>query len=194
MTRACVLLSIVFASFLGGCVQSLHPYYKEDQLTYDGTLVGTWKPEESEESIVITGDADAKSYTAVYTDKEKKTGKFDVHLAKVNDRLLLDIAPAEPKREDESDMYQVHLLPVHSFMLVERKDADTLVLRQMDSDWLKAYLEKNPTAVAHETLDKDRILLTAPSEKVQAFVLEHVDTPDAYEDPSTLKRAAKAGE
>jgi hypothetical protein len=190
MTRTSILFALVFTACLSGCVQSLHPFYTEAQLTYDPSLVGTWAPPEEGERLVITGDAENKTYEAVYTDNEKKTGKFEVRLAKVQDQLLLDITPQEMWRDDQAETHAVHLLPVHSFMIVEMKadNSDELILRQMDYDWLKGYLEKNPSAVAHETLNGDRIILTAPTEKVQAFVVEHIKTPDAYEEPQTLKR------
>jgi hypothetical protein len=49
----------------------------------------------------------------------------------------------------------------------------------MDYDWLKKELEAKPDEIAFEKADGDRILLTAPSDKVQAFVLKHADTPGA---------------
>jgi hypothetical protein len=194
MIRAHTCVAFTLLALLSGCVQSLHPYYTEAQLTYDPALEGKWAGEDQKVSVVLTGDAEAKSYQALYTDEENKTGKFDVRLAKVNGQLLLDITPAEPERENESDMYQVHLLPVHSFMLLTRAegDKDSFQVRVMDYDWLKEYLEKNPNAVAHEKVGDKRILLTAASEKLQAFVLEHVNTAKAYGETTTFKRVTEA--
>ena len=159
MSRASIVLSLLLAAFLCGCVQSVHPYYTEAQLTYDPLLAGKWSSDEDKEIIAITGDADAKLYHVLYTDKEGKTGKFEMHLAKVQEQLLADITPEDMFRDDESDMHKVQLLPVHSFLLVERKGDDALEIRAMSHDWLKEYLDKNPVWLrlpagrAHERLN-----------------------------------------
>jgi hypothetical protein len=193
MTRLLSLVALLAFSLLTGCIQSLHPYYTEGSLTYDAALVGSWADEEGS-NFVIKGDAEAKSYEATYTDKEKKTGRFELHLVKVKDQLLIDVAPAEPQRKNESDTYTIHLLPVHSFLLLKIKGANAIEIRTMDYDWLKKHLETNPSAIAHEQVGGDRLLLTAPSEKLQAFVLAHVNTADAYGNPTTFKRASKPDE
>jgi hypothetical protein len=193
MTRLSSLVALLAFWLLTGCVQSLHPYFTADQVTYDPVLVGTWANDDGDSVFVVTGDAESKTYHVAFTDEEKKTGKFDVHLVKAQDQQLLDITAAETD-EQRSDMYRVHLLPVHSFMLFSRKEGenDAIELRTMEYDWLKKYLEQNPKAVAHEVIGGDRILLTAPSEKVQAFVLEHAKAEGAYGEPGVFKRVKSA--
>jgi hypothetical protein len=178
--------------FLVGCVQSLHPYYTDDQLTWDKNLCGHWSDADGKNVFDIPEDAaepDKKTYHVAYTDEKGKTAHFIVHLAKVDKYLLADITPEEMSVAD-GGMYKVHFLPVHSFLLVEL-NAQTLKIRAMKYEWLKKQLEDHPDSIAFEKPD-DRIVLTAPPEKVQAFVLKHVETPDAYGDWTEFKRTAKA--
>lgn len=176
---------------LVGCVQSLHPFYTDDQLTFDKNLCGHWSDGDGKNVLDIpddAADADKKEYRVAYTDEKGKTGHFVIHLAKADKYLLADITPDEMS-DVESDMYKVHFLPVHSFLLFELS-GQTLKVRGMKDDWLKKQLEEHPDSIAYEKAD-DRILLTAPSAKVQAFVLKHVDTADAYGDWTEFKRTPR---
>src|SRR5262245_12400059 len=110
MIRHLALFSLLLVNF--ACVQSLHPYYKEEQVTYDPALAGTWKQVSGQDSFVATGQAEDKSYAVAYTDKDGKVGRFTVHLFKVNDTMLADVLPEEPKLTD-NDVYKAHLLPLH---------------------------------------------------------------------------------
>ena len=175
---------------LTGCVQSLHPYYTDGQVTWEKNLIGYWSDADGKNILDIpaaTADEDQKEYRVAYTDEHGKTGHFIAKLAKVDKYLLADFTPEE-MTELEGGMYKAHFLPVHSFMLIE-VGPQSLKVRAMDYDWLKKELADRPDAVAHEIVDKDRIVLTAPSEKVQAFVIKHAETPGAYGDWTEFKRS-----
>src|SRR2546423_94862 len=131
MIRHISLLVLLLVNF--GCVQSLHPYYKEEQVTYDPALAGTLKQAEGKDSFVATAQAEDKSYAVAYTDKDGKAGHFIVHLFKVNETMMADVSPGEPKL-NENEVYQAHLLPLHSFLIWEQK-GDSLKIRTMDYDW-----------------------------------------------------------
>jgi hypothetical protein len=174
-----------------GCVRSVHPFYTDAQLTYDQTVLGNWSDAEAKNGFVIAGDAELKQYSVAYTDKDGKVGHFIVHLAKLNrgqqpPQLLADIFPDDPKL-DENDTYTAHLLPLHSFMLVSY-NAGEIKLRLMDHDWLDKYLESHPNALKHERIDKDQLILTASTHELQKFVLDNLETKDAFGDSTELRR------
>ena len=188
MKRLLALVPLLFS--LLGCVQSLHPFYKNDQLFYDSNLTGTWTDSDQKNTILVTGNEKDKEYDIVYTDEKGKTGRFVVHLAKVQDRMIADIYPDDLK-EDElkaNAEYAMHLLPVHSFLIVEYSPPD-LKVRQMDTDWFGRYIQAHADEVPHEIIDKDRPLLTGSTDQVQAFVLKHLSTPGAYGDAQDVIRA-----
>lgn len=187
--RTLLLTALLFVT---GCVQSLHPFYTEEQLTFDKNLIGYWTDADGKNTFDIPeldANAEDKSYRVFYTDEHGKTGEFIVRLARVDKYLIADVTPAE-RRDDASGMYKGLLLPVRSFFLVEA-GGESLKLRSMDYDWLKKELETRPDAIRHERVGNDRILLTAPSDKLQAFVLKHMETPGAFGEWTEFKRTPK---
>jgi len=174
-----------------GCVRSVHPFYTDAQLTYDPAVVGTWSDAERNNAFTITADAEQKQYSVAYTDKDGKVGHFIVHLAKLErlqppPQLLADIVPDEPKLE-ENDTYKAHLLPLHSFMLVSYNAAE-MKLRMMDRDWLDKFLQSHPDALKHERIGQDQTILTASTDELQKFILNNLETKDAFGDPTELRR------
>jgi hypothetical protein len=181
MKRLLAIVPVLFLLSFFGCVQSLQPYYKDNQLFYDPNLVGKWTDADQQNTVVITGDADKKVYTVVLTDEKGKTGSFIMHLAKVQDHMIADIFPDDLKEGDlkVNDEYALHLLPVHSFMMVEYSPPD-LRVRQMDFDWFKRYVDAHPDEVAYQKLQGDHYILTGTTDQVQAFVLKHASEKGAF--------------
>ena len=107
-------------------------------------------------------------------------------MAKCGDLTVLDLVP-EKEGIPGNEFYKVYLLPLHTFFLVERLDADNLVLAWMDHDWLKRYLKSNPGAIAYEDMD-GTILLTASTEEMQDFLLKHRHTHGAFAEPLKMIR------
>src|SRR5512138_1660501 len=93
---------LLAAFFLVGCVQSVQPFVKESQAIYDSSLIGTWENDEGT-TVIVTGSEADRKYAAVVTDKDQKTGHFEMRLAKVQDRLLLDITVGNEELEKPSD-------------------------------------------------------------------------------------------
>jgi hypothetical protein len=150
-----------------------------------------WSDNDKKNTLAVTGDADHKMYEVLYTDVDKnKTGRFEVHLAKVQDQLIADIAPAEPKLND-SEVYLAHLIPVHSFMLVTY-DQQSMHVKTMSDDWFKKFVSDHPDAIKHETLEgnDDNIILTAPTDQLQAFILKNVNTEGAFGDATEFRHTS----
>ena len=85
-----------------------------------------------------------------------------------------------------SDFYKFHYLPVHTFARVEQIEP-TLRMGFLNPEWLKELLVKDSNAIPHEKID-ETFVLTAATEKLQAFVLKHVKTDKAFGELSNLKR------
>ena len=186
MKRILLIIPLLFG--LLGCVESMHPFYKESQLFYDPNLAGTWTDEDRANVIKVVGNDKDKDYSVVYTDEHGKTGQFVVHLAKVQDHLIADVYPDDLKGQvSANDAYQLHLVPVHSFLIVEYSPPDVRV-RTMNLDWFNKYVEAHPKEIQVETVDSDRRLINAPTEQVQTFVLHHLATPGAYGEPQNMVR------
>lgn len=125
------------------------------------------------------------AYTLLYIDEKGKKGEFTVHLLKVGDRRFLDIYAADTDIQ-QNDFYKCHLLPVHTFMRMQQQ-GDGLQMASLKQDWIKKYLQEHPDAIKHEKVD-DGILLTAQSKDMQAFLLKHDKTADAWDECSPMAR------
>jgi hypothetical protein len=126
-----------------------------------------------------------KAYKLIYTDGEGKKGEFIAHLMKIDDKLFIDVFPAELDIQ-QNDMYKGHFMPVHSFVYISQMEPKPRV-SNLEPDWLKKYLEKNPKAIRHEKIN-DGILLTAPPKELQKFVLKHLKTDGAFNQSNDFER------
>ena len=172
------LLSVAggLLALLAGCVPSLQPLYTEQDLSFDPGLVGEWGKLDSKETWTFTKHEN-DSYRLCYTDTLGRKSDCVVHLAKVKGRLFLDLFPVDSGPSDKN-LFQMHLLPVHTFMKV-REIRPKLRLASLNPDWLHRFLKENPEAIRHET-QNGRIILTAQPEELQAFLLQHEANEEAW--------------
>jgi hypothetical protein len=189
------ILLFVFGILMAGCVPSLHPLYTPKDVVYDPTLVGVWADQNSPDSGKWEfRPAEPNSYTMIYTDKEKKAGSFTLHLLKIDGMLFLDVFPNDPHLP-QNGYYQLHLLPVHTFMKVDQIEP-ALKLRLMDVDKFTKRLEKNPALLKHEILQQGsdkKVVLTASTKELQEFMRKHAGDKDVFGEPSNLKRVLSPG-
>ena len=179
-------LALALLAVMGGCIESLHPFYTEKDLVFEPALVGTWgEPgSNSKESWAFTPSGE-KAYRLVVTDSDGRSGAFEAHLASLNGSLILDLYPEDPKLA-ASTFYKHHLQKVHSFVRIV-KVGPVLTMSVLDVTWLDQFLRKNPKALKHERTE-DGILLTASTEELQAFILKHLHTQGAFQDPIDFSR------
>ena len=103
-------------------------------------------------------------------------------MLKLGDYTFLDLYPEEP--EGVNALYASHVIPAHSFTRMSL-EGHTLTLTYFDSDWLKELADAGTLNLRHEQRE-GLVVLTAPTEEVQQFVLEHID--EAFEESSEVKR------
>ena len=188
--KAKKVLFYLLAGLLGGCVLSVHPLFTAEDLVFEEKLLGVWAGESSKETWEFGrhGDEDDKKYTFVYTDSEGKTGEFLASLGKLDDMLFLDLYPEQPD-VNANDFYKHHLLGTHTFMKVEQI-GPTLQMRMMSPDKMKEMLKEDPNLVEHEVLEErdSQILLTASTEELQRFMVEHANDEGLFDKPRDMKR------
>lgn len=187
MRRLVDMAGLGLVLVVAGCVPSVHPLYTEKDLVFEPALVGEWSEKDSLETWTFTKNGD-KEYKLVYVDEKGKKGEFEVHLLKVQGKLFLDLFPEDPELE-QNDFYKAHLMPVHTFMKVQAIKP-TLQMAPLQPEWAKKFLKEHPTALRHEKVH-GRVLLTAPTKDLQAFVLKHEETKDAWGDLSNMVRKVK---
>ena len=177
--------TILLVSILAGCVPSLHKLYTSNTLTYDPRLVGCWEASEDEQWC-FTRHEEEDAYDLIITEEKGKRSYMLAHLVDLDGRRFLDIEPGSDAELCTGDWYKYHLQPVHTFMMVDQVDPN-LALAVMKPDVVQEMIEKNPKLIKHEIVD-DRVILTAETPQLQAF-LENPDILDKiYDKPAYLTR------
>jgi hypothetical protein len=186
-TLVMLLSALGMMALLSGCwTKSIHPIYSDDTLVFDERLIGSFEDDEGIWTVSRDGsDAYSNSYRAVHVDEDGLVSEFEAHLAEINDALILDVFP-EDWPDEASEMVGQFVVPVHWFFRVDAMD-DVLILAAMDSEWLEDHLKAFPETIGHFFVD-DVVVLTAETERLQAFVGAHVRNADAWSDPVEYER------
>jgi len=191
-------LVVVLALLLPGCVRSLHPIYTDKTLTYEPAFLGSWVDREGETRLDIAASSDndqpgaIKSFRVTYADKDHETANLLGHLARVGDLLVADLTISDENDLPKSDFAKSHLFPLHTFWILRRgDDGQTFTVRALDHDWLKKFVDEKPAAVAHYKTSDD-IILTAPPEELQKFLLAHAKDEGMLTDAELFRRVKSA--
>ncbi len=166
-----IALGVLALILVVGCVPSLNPVYTDRDVYFDPALLGTWV-QEGDNGTWEFGKHDGKSYRLTITDKEGRQGRFVATLAKIDDTMFLDLYP-EAVQSQSSDFYMAHHVSIHTIYMVKESEP-TLTFGVMDLKWMNEYLADNPDALQCSQFN-GRKLITAPTEQLQAFLMEHKD-------------------
>ena len=167
-------LTIAAIPLLAACgVGSVSPLLSDADVRFEPRLVGTWRAPDSREFAVITALA-PNGYSVAYTENDGKVGRFVGHLGAVGSLRVLDLEPAELPKE-WSDSYKQMLLPLHGLIVIDSVGRE-LRFRELNTDSLRAFLDREPQAIAHFRT-KDGIVLTASTADVQRFLTSYFQRP-----------------
>ena len=191
------VLFYLLAAALCGCVPvaSLHCLYTEADVVFEEKLLGTWvdDPNEPDTTWEFTRiDDPNNAYKLIFTDEEGRKGSFVAVLVKLKDKLFLDVCPSELPWEME-DPNKVDwpynaffLIPAHTFIKVESIEPQ-LKMRITQESEMEKLLKENPDAIKHTSIE-DRLVLTASTKQLQAFVLKYADDERVFIDEVALDR------
>ncbi len=204
------LLFYLLAAILGGCVpvMSLHPLFTEKDVLFEEKLLGTWVNDpnnptttwefervmdESENAIEFKRpDRPENAYKLVFhNNKDDGKGSFFAHLVKLENMLFLDVYPSQlpcaPKDPNEFQFYNIYfLVPVRTFIKIDSIEPQ-LRMRLTDDDDMKKLLAEDPNVVKYELAD-DKLILTASTRELQAFVLKYADDSRVFSNEIVLSR------
>ncbi len=190
------LLFYLIAALLGGCVPvlSLHPLFNEKDIVFDEKLLGTWE-EPNTVWEFKRADKNENAYRLIYSDKEGKKGLFVAHLVKLKDNLFLDACPVLWEPEDPNMIEWAYntlfLIPAHTFIKINSLEPQLKMLRT-DDEKMKEFLKADPNVIEHTSIE-DKPVLTASTEKLQAFVLKYADDSRLFPNEIALSRKNPKG-
>lgn len=195
---------------LGGCVPvlSLQPLFTRQTLAFDEQLLGTWvddanapdtswqfarlEPAAAEKLPDELEGLSEKVYRLSLRDKENRQGTFLAALVKLDGKLFLDVfADKFPSgQEDIEEMALFYnaffFVRTHTFIKIDAIGPQ-LKLRLTNDDELQKLIEAEPNAVPFVSAD-DRIILTAATPVLQAFVTKYADDARVFADEVILER------
>jgi len=199
------ILFYLLAALLGGCVpvMSLHSLYTEENVVFEEKLLGTWledpnSPEATWEFNRIEEPNNA--YNLVLSDEEGKKGSFVAHLVKLEDSLFLDVFPDEfPCDTDDPNKVEwaynsLFLIPAHAFIKIDSIGPQLKMRLTDDEKIMEELLEDDPNAVKHTFIEdritsiENRLILTASTKELQAFVLKYAGDKRVFTNEFVLNR------
>ncbi|HEX7862627.1 MAG TPA: hypothetical protein VF773_19995 [Verrucomicrobiae bacterium] len=183
-----ILPLLAIALLLTACVPTLHPLYTPDTTVFREELIGIWKEKPDEEESWTFTKADQNTYKVTLQEKDD-TSILDGRLVKLGDQLFLDLSPDGAVLENAKigTFYRVALIPGHLIVKVNKLGAN-LEMQMLDYDKVKKFLETNPKALAHTFLDEDRLVITAPTPELQAFIKKHGNSKELWGDPGVMQK------
>ncbi|HEY5043865.1 MAG TPA: hypothetical protein VIK53_17980 [Verrucomicrobiae bacterium] len=167
---------------LCSCVPSVNPFYTDKDVVTDPRLPGVWQEAGNDKPSVWKFEAgETNSYKLTVTEDTGKTGEFNAHLFKLGEEHFLDLIPTGcDYATNQAELVGVAMIPGH--LLVRCSPGESKMhLALCDPDWLKKFLGKNPNAIAHRN-DEDLIVLTAETDALQQFVLNHLGKDELFSD------------
>ena len=143
---------VFFALFTPGCVRSVQPVLKDDQLITNSDVVGRWVSEDGKQSVQIDPlSTPDKVYSIRETNEDGTGGLYLARLGKVQDLTVAEIRASDPSPRGGppgDDEYKGHFLPLYSFLIVHETKPG-IVISSLDSDWLGEIPSKSAWRVAH---------------------------------------------
>lgn len=208
MRKAVTILFVSFLFFfLSGCLTTLFPIFKLNDVTFNPELIGLWKykddksekfiefekiPAEREKELTeeINKIAD-KGYLASRMDSTGKLiSQCFVFLASIGKNYYLDFYPAElPSQKDVNSFYKDHFIKAHQSYRIDFRDKDHFDMKRFDSDFLNKLISNNKINIRHKVVDGKNVI-TAPTEELQKFIIQYTDNPKAFVTETFCERTA----
>jgi len=191
------ILFYLLAALLGGCVpvMSLHSLYTKENVVFEQKLLGTWVDDPNSPEVIWEFthiDEPKNAYKLIFSDDKGKKGSFVAHLVKLQNSLFLDVFPDEFPCDTEDPNKTdwlcnvFFLVPVHTFIKIDSIEPQ-LKMRLTDDDKMAELLKEDQNAVKHTSIE-DRLILTASTKELQAFVLKYADDSRVFTDEIILGR------
>lgn len=95
----------------------------------------------------------------------------DVQTYRIKDTLLADISPYQIDL-DRGLLSSMYSIPSHTIWRIAVM-VDTLYVSTLDGRWLGGVLKNDPKLLSHEINAHGNILITAPTDRIQAFLASH---------------------
>ncbi len=183
-----VMLGLICFLLSGCLIKSLHPFYNPSDLVFRkdilGTYVdqekGTWQIEQAIKQEFLKPDSPQNHYKITLVDDKKRKASFTGNLFKLDNNYYVDFYPDGGNNDDQIDLYNLHLLGVHTVAKVII-GKNNIHIKWYNEKWLSELFEQNKIRLAHEKVDNnDAVVLTASTNDLQKFMRKFANDPNAF--------------
>lgn len=204
MKKIFLLSAFIFLLFLlSGCLRTLHPIFTKKDLVYEPQLVGNWKTKNNnteglavitnlstEKSIELPGNISSikeKGYLVTYKDVGGDiSDRYIAFLAQIGRHRYFDYYPVDKEADKKlDDFYTSHFIKMHTSYRVDMQKNGDFQLSQLDEDYVKKLINEKKIRISHETDTDGNIIITAPTEELQQYLVKYGDDPGAYRNEKT---------
>ena len=195
MKKVSIILALTFAIiFLNSCLTTLHPIFTEKDIVFKEELIGNWNSKESTVRITpLAKEKDIELPGKVTTIKDKgylfdSDGDRSIgFLARIGNHLYFDFYPLLSEVQEKADeFFMGHLIRRHTVYRVNIKSKDSFELNQLDGEFLENLIKQNKVRIRHETDSDGNIIITAPTEELQQYIIKYGNEPGAYQSDSQV--------
>jgi hypothetical protein len=179
-----VLLAGVGVVLAGCVVTSVCPFYTQSDLVSEPGIIGSWINQKNTNevwSFEQNGDL-AYRFTLI---EERKATVMEARAFKLRGQLFMDVYSLEQ---------DIHTIPAH-YLLKVLQVGPSLSMAELNHEWLANQLTQDPKALAHHFVRTGpnppdrRVVLTASTAELQAFILRQMKNDDAWKESFDLHRA-----
>lgn len=206
MKKVSIILAIsLLVIFLSSCLKTLYPIFTEKDIVYNPDLLGRWQPEKKEgtdqSNLIITSLADEKSLElpgnissikqkGYFISYESPGGsvkeQYIAFLARIGKHLYFDYYPLEKQEKKVDEFFLAHFVKVHTSYRVDISGDGSFELSQLDEGHLTKLINEKKFRIKHEKDENgDIMIITAPTEELQQYLIKYGDDPEAYRSDKT---------
>jgi ABC-type uncharacterized transport system ATPase subunit len=189
-----ILFSAVLC--LVGCLTTLHPIFTGKDLITDQRLIGNWE-KAKDKTIVIYRQPNANELNNLSPALQSEAGKIYMldekdeqgnirstnyaFMIKLGKYYYMDYYPASEKERQLADnFFAAHYIPMHSIYRIEFKNNNSFNVQRLDGGYLEKLIKNKQIRIRHEVMEDGGILITAPTEELQQYLIKYSDVPEAY--------------
>lgn len=182
----CLLIGVVF--MLSACITSLHPFYTEEDVMFDPTLLGTWISIREKETWEFSSrDPSSRSYELTHTDARGNKAMFVVHLFQLENQTFFDLVAIS---ETRNELHSMHTPPSHFVMLVETMEP-TLRIALLGQGIFDNKSKHYAELPAYTKIDKSTWVFTAPTEHLRRWLAKLATTERTAAFPKLVELVPK---
>ena len=207
MKKALFLYSFFFLlALLSGCLSTLYPIFKINDVVFEENLLGFWKCSGLDEKVrfmefkripserksELSGEIKSicdKGYLLQRMDSSRQVIEENfVFLAKIGGNYYLDFYPAEMLSQKKVDaIYRKHFIKVHKSYKYDFKNNSHFEISRFDKEFLDKLISNNKINIRHEVLDGENII-TASTEDLQKFIIQYSSDPHFFSGTMSCSR------